>query len=1033
MDVSLNSYLEKRALAATKHPPFGVNLMEVKRTVAEILSQIGRQGIFESYSKHDITHIDQVLELADWLIDDHTKSVMSDADCFLITLSIYFHDMGMLVTSDEYKERARSLFPSFCQTTLYSGPNALEYKARIGELSADEAERFLYQEFVRHNHAKRVRDWIEGRVTLELGSAKTIVQEVQRVLAGLDGTLKKDLALVAESHHLDDLDDHKKYKPLQPYGGSDAETANLQFCALILRTADLLHMRKDRTPSVLFRLINPVDPISQREWAKQNAVRRVMARIGVNDDKLPDPSAPKDTIEVHAQFSDENGFFGLTQFLAYADKEVRRCFEWAERFQKRHGVRHAFPWKKVASDKIETSGFLPETFSFDLDQHRILDLLTGHTLYNDTNVVLRELAQNAIDAIRLHHGSDAEIAGRLQIEWNSTSRDLIVTDNGTGMTQDIVEKHLLKVGSSRYQDPRFIEQHPDFSAISRFGIGVLSAFMISDEVEITTSSTEELQARKMSLRSVHGRYLVRLLDKQTDLDAAKLGAHGTRVRLKVRQTARFDDVLNQVRQWIVIPKCKVTVSVDGAAPTPVGHSSAGGAVEAFLAASGRMAIGTLGRPLYKVVTKKADGVELAYAVQWSEYFRDWSVAWFTDRRETNAPPPCTCIEGIAVEFLTPGMLDRSIVAVANATGKGAPKTNVARSSLEATPERNALYSGIYGLYLEHVEDEIKRLIADEGFSLTWSVNSATSLVPGVGYGSSAGPVRPDLFRERTKELPICIVEENGTRNNVKFTDLLRRKHFWTVDCQLFRSAETVLGEAAGNATVSGILGALGDSKQILPEGVVLHNIARGMSLSQIVEDEFAPSEIRAMPNLRRIDVKWSTGMNDNWLRLSRHLDNLEARGGRKYRDIQRYVADKLRSGARGSLWLCGGGVTFQGIQSYAGVASSGRLFMRDGIELTRFFRELAKAPTGDEQSFVTLLVFSQLAIKVLDDGRQNAAGYVSSWMKKEFSETFSIPTTATEQFISVLESGPTAIFDTSVWRKRKVAGGPVSLADLEDE
>ena len=37
------------------------------------------------------------------------------------------------------------------------------------------------------------------------------------------------------------------------------------------------------------------------------------------------------------------------------------------------------------------------------------------------------------------------------------------------MTQEVIEKHLLKVGSSRYQDQQFREKHPKFSPISRFG------------------------------------------------------------------------------------------------------------------------------------------------------------------------------------------------------------------------------------------------------------------------------------------------------------------------------------------------------------------------------------------------------------------------------------------------------------------------------------------------------------------------------------------------------------------------------------
>jgi molecular chaperone HtpG len=156
-DLSLVSYPEKRAQAATVFEGFGVSLSEIKRTTTELLSQIGKHGFFAEYSKHDISHIDEVLKLADWLVDDDTKKVMSDADWFLITLSIYFHDMGMLVTKEEFNNRDQSGFADFCSDILFSGPRAAEYKSRVYELAPDERDVFLYQEFVRFNHAKRVR------------------------------------------------------------------------------------------------------------------------------------------------------------------------------------------------------------------------------------------------------------------------------------------------------------------------------------------------------------------------------------------------------------------------------------------------------------------------------------------------------------------------------------------------------------------------------------------------------------------------------------------------------------------------------------------------------------------------------------------------------------------------------------------------------------------------------------------------------------------------------------------------------------
>ena len=225
-------------------------------------------------------------------------------------------------------------------------------------------------------------------------------------------------------------------------------------------------------------------------------------------------------------------------------------------------TKHSFPWRHIDTSRIEAKGFLAQPFQFQIDQARILDLLTGHTLYNDSGVVLRELLQNSIDAVRLEHRSKAMQSGNVIVRWDSANRIFEVQDNGTGMSLDIIESNFLRVGSSRYQDPQFQEQHPDFSPISRFGIGVLSTFMIADEVEVITCVKGGLQVYELFLRSVHGKYLVRILDKHRDAPAQKVEDHGTIVRLTVRPSAGEVDVLELGKRWVVMPGCQVSIEID---------------------------------------------------------------------------------------------------------------------------------------------------------------------------------------------------------------------------------------------------------------------------------------------------------------------------------------------------------------------------------------------------------------------------------------------------------------------------------------
>jgi molecular chaperone HtpG len=444
---------ELRAQQAEHLPSFdSFNLLGVKRKLAELLSLIGRDGIFDEYTKHDIAHVDAALENLEWLIPDATKDAMTPADWLLTVLAIYFHDLGMLVTKHEFDGRESSGFPDFRDRVLFAGQDGTDYRAKTEQLKPDERERFLYQEFVRNHHAERIRNWVVGKAPDHLGATVPTVAALEELLNPLSERFRKDLALVCESHHLDDLKDFKKSPLSQPYGKTSGEQANVHYAVLLLRTADLLDITTTRTPSILYRVIDPKDPTSQDEWAKQMGVIAVRPKLGLNADGFPDDDAVKDTIEVHALYRRETGFFGLTSYLAYVRDQLAKSYDAATLARRTQASMYDFPWRDIDDSKIETEGFIRETFEFKLDQARILDLLTGHTLYNDTSVVLRELVQNAIDAVRLQHHIDVKSTpstepGSVQISWDSQQRLLTVRDGGTGMTQDTIERHLLTVGA----------------------------------------------------------------------------------------------------------------------------------------------------------------------------------------------------------------------------------------------------------------------------------------------------------------------------------------------------------------------------------------------------------------------------------------------------------------------------------------------------------------------------------------------------------------------------------------------------------
>ncbi|MDQ2889961.1 MAG: hypothetical protein M3R65_05330 [Gemmatimonadota bacterium] len=130
---------------------------------------------------------------------------------------------------------------------------------------------------------------------------------------------------------------------------------------------------------------------------------------------------------------------------------------------------------------------------FRLDHAAIMEILMGVSLYGEPYYFLRELLQNAADTCR--HRQAAESSDyRPEIVVRIFTHDgqyvLEVEDNGMGMTRLILDRYFAKVGRSYYQSADFATDvgSQAFRPISRFGIGVLSVFMVGDRLQVDTLS-----------------------------------------------------------------------------------------------------------------------------------------------------------------------------------------------------------------------------------------------------------------------------------------------------------------------------------------------------------------------------------------------------------------------------------------------------------------------------------------------------------------------------------------------------------------
>jgi len=122
--------------------------------------------------------------------------------------------------------------------------------------------------------------------------------------------------------------------------------------------------------------------------------------------------------------------------------------------------------------------------SFQVDLRGVVDLLSSH-LYSSPDVYVRELIQNAVDALSAR-GPDA-VGSAVVVECHDSGGPpvLSVEDEGVGLTVDEVHELLATIGSS---SKRADLLGPDVDYLGRFGIGLLACFLVSDDIRVVTRS-----------------------------------------------------------------------------------------------------------------------------------------------------------------------------------------------------------------------------------------------------------------------------------------------------------------------------------------------------------------------------------------------------------------------------------------------------------------------------------------------------------------------------------------------------------------
>jgi molecular chaperone HtpG len=199
---------------------------------------------------------------------------------------------------------------------------------------------------------------------------------------------------------------------------------------------------------------------------------------------------------------------------------------------------------------------------FQVDLGGVIDLLANH-LYSSPDVFVRELLQNAADAITARRALDPAHKGQVTLDLTPASEGspatLMVKDDGIGLTRAEVEEFLATIGtSSKRASAEELGERTDF--IGRFGIGLLSCFMVTDEIVVVSRSARGSHAAVEWRGKSDGSYTVRELEG---------GTHepGTRVFIRAKEGSDWyferDNLLDLACRYAEMLPCLIALEEGG--------------------------------------------------------------------------------------------------------------------------------------------------------------------------------------------------------------------------------------------------------------------------------------------------------------------------------------------------------------------------------------------------------------------------------------------------------------------------------------
>ena len=572
--LSMEEILEKYCKEDSRFEPLLRIYNFNKPLIASKLSHISR--FYFQYSNHNESHTRAIISSVEKFLGKEVLEYLSITDIYIFLLSAYLHDYSMslshkdileLVKSDKFdlfltKNKDNEDFKSDIQLIkreIDKNQQIVITKKDICDnswiLESDHSLKRLIAEYNRCEHSSNSAKIILNRFTddeININPGNIIPDRIEQLIAEIC------------SFHGDDIKNiEERFEAVS--NGIFGDEIHPRLLAFLIRIGDLLDVDSNRFDEDLLKSMPSLNSDSKVHYDKHHSITQL----------LISPTS----IVIKAQCDYEEVVRSVYSWCKWIEKELDFFRSNIGLFIPKDWIIRIPNFTSNITRKGVKSEYSNNNLSISITDEKAFDIITGNTIYHTKFAFLREYLQNAIDASKvklwnqimddfdftdnysqdvqeihkkLYNGSYKHLREKLNITvhifdgrdvkdsviqeinkvyktkdndkspivdaYNNGKLIIVFEDNGVGISEEVIKKRILSPGAHDKTYDTSKENNPPalLRSTGSFGIGIHSAFMVSDKVYFQTKCTGETSLREIVIYSNKNNGWVEVININTD-------------------------------------------------------------------------------------------------------------------------------------------------------------------------------------------------------------------------------------------------------------------------------------------------------------------------------------------------------------------------------------------------------------------------------------------------------------------------------------------------------------------------------------